>query len=381
MEQRKNGFRGSPLLLLLGLCSCFLVLLLLMGILKWSGNPSKKGGFEKINYAIGQKYDMLMTNQVSDALDGVLSVDKVYWIGKDEMVAPEPNQECYGEAESAAELAWLLEDPKVLKLLDGQTLYFNTDVQIIPGTKVRYYLDDTIFALVWKEARDYGAYTFAEVKVAHPSQFRRFLANGEFGSDKLFITTEMAASVNAVVASSGDFYRFRQAGVLVYDGIVRRVTNWLVDTCYIDEDGNMLFTPARQAMTMEEAQAFVDENKINFSIAFGPIIVRDGQLTVPGDYAVGEINDEFSRSALLQMDKLHYMVMTVNSEPRLNYVPPLYRFAVHVQNTGCKNAYTLDGGQTAVIAMNDELINSVMYGYQRKISDIIYFATAIPDGG
>ena len=43
--------------------------------------------------------------------------------------------------------------------------------------------------------------------------------------------------------------------------------------------------------------------------------------------------------------------------------------------------YTLDGGQTAVIAMNDKLINSVLFGFQRKISDIIYFATAVPDGG
>jgi len=30
--------------------------------------------------------------------------------------------------------------------------------------------------------------------------------------------------------------------------------------------------------------------------------------------------------------------------------------------------------------MNDRLINNVVYGYQRDISDIIYFATAIPDG-
>lgn len=373
---------GNPMAAtILGLCSCALAAVLLIGIVRWSGNPTKKGGAEKLNYAIGQKYDMLMTNQVSDALDGVLAVDKVYWIGRDEMVAPKPNPECYGEADSAADLAWLLEDPRALKLLDGQKMYFSTETKLQPGTKVRYYLDDTILAIVWKEGRDYGSYTYAEVKIAHPSQFRRFLANGEFGSDKLFITTEMAASVNAVVASSGDFYRFRQAGVLVYDGIVRRVNNWLVDTCYIDNNGDMLFTDSHTSMTPEEAQQFVDDNDINFSVAFGPILIRDEKLVIPGAYSLGEINEEYSRSALLQMDKLHYIVMTVNTEGQFAYVPTLYRFAYNVQLTGCKQAYTLDGGQTAVIAMNDELINSVMYGYQRKISDIIYFATAIPDGG
>jgi exopolysaccharide biosynthesis protein len=43
-------------------------------------------------------------------------------------------------------------------------------------------------------------------------------------------------------------------------------------------------------------------------------------------------------------------------------------------------AYALDGGQTTVITMDGELINSVDYGFQRQISDIIYFATALPDG-
>ena len=31
--------------------------------------------------------------------------------------------------------------------------------------------------------------------------------------------------------------------------------------------------------------------------------------------------------------------------------------------------------------MNDKLINAVHFGTQRQISDIIYFATALQDGG
>ena len=45
-----------------------------------------------------------------------------------------------------------------------------------------------------------------------------------------------------------------------------------------------------------------------------------------------------------------------------------------------RNAYTLDGGQTGAIIMNDKLINRPDWGFQRHISDIFYFATAIPDG-
>jgi hypothetical protein len=48
-------------------------------------------------------------------------------------------------------------------------------------------------------------------------------------------------------------------------------------------------------------------------------------------------------------------------------------------NFGVKHGYTLDGGQTAVVVMNDKVINRVVYNAQRKVSDIIYFATAVPD--
>lgn len=361
------------------LLSCALTAVLLSGMLLWIGNPARKAASDTGDYALAQKYDMYVNNQVSDALDGILAVKKVYWIARDELVAPKPNPACYGESDDPSELGWLLD--AAAELLDGQATYFSTEIQLLPGTKVMYYLDDTIFAVTWKEGRDYGAYTFSEIKIAHPSQFRRFLASGEYGSDKLFITTEMAASVNAVVASSGDFYRFRQAGVLVYDGVARRVTNWMVDTCYIDNEGDMHFTGVRDPMTLEEAQQYVDDNDINFSLAFGPVLIRDGAVCTPSNYSIGEINDEYSRAALCQMGRLHYLLATVNAERGYNYVPTIHRFAANLQQTGCYQAYALDGGQTAVIAMNNQLINSVLFGYQRRISDIIYFATAIPNGG
>ena len=48
--------------------------------------------------------------------------------------------------------------------------------------------------------------------------------------------------------------------------------------------------------------------------------------------------------------------------------------------TGCDQAYALDGGQTTTIVLNNEVFNHVNYGSERKISDIIYFATAVPEG-
>lgn len=326
------------------------------------------------------RFDMYMTNEISNALDGVLSVEKVYWLSDSDLVAPEPDQANYGEADDATSLQWLLDEAE--DILNGQDTLFTTETPVWNGSDVMYYLDETIFAVTWKQMIDGCIYTFSEVKIADASQFRRFLAGGEYGSDKQYTTTEMAASVNAVLASSGDFYKHRRAGIIVYDGVVQRVENSAyVDTCFIDDKGDLLFVYRGEITDMETAQKFVDENNIRFSVAFGPILVDNGERCEPWDYALGEVNDPFPRAALCQRGELHYVIVVCNREAGYNEMQTIHSFARRVAELGCDKAYTLDGGQTAVIAMNDQLINSVHFGTQRQISDIIYFATALPGGG
>ena len=329
--------------------------------------------------AISDKFDMFMTNQISDAAGDLLSIEKVYWLNDNDQVAPKPNPACYGETDDPSTLGWLLEE--AAEILDGQETLFSTDVEIMEGSTVKYYLDETIFAIVWKEAHTNTVYTHAEVKIAHPSQIRRFLAGGEYGSEKQFITTEMAQSVNAVVASSGDFYRFRNHGIIVYDGQVKRNNSQLVDTCMIDDKGDLHLIYAGQMLSVEEAQKYVDENNIRFSVAFGPILIDGGKKVAPNQYALGEIHSYFPRAALCQQGPLHYSVIICNAEGRYQFVPTLQMFTNHIAKFGFEKAYTLDGGQTAVIAMDGQLINAVHFGHQREISDIFYFATAMPEGG
>ena len=306
-------------------------------------------------------------------------VRKQYWIEEETLVAPEPNQALFGRTDDREEMAKILHDARWL--LDGQTTYFQPDQQLYGDSIVRYYLDDSIFAITWQEVHDGSIYTFSEVKVSHPSQFRRHLAGGEYGSDMQYLTTEMAAEVNAVVASAGDFYRFRDFGAVVYQGEAKRVEGTYAETCYIDSNGDMHFTYGGDVLTVADVQSFVDEHDIRFSLAFGPILVDNYEVIPHTWYGVGEINEEYARAALLQMDTLHYIVVTANTDGVTTFIPTVAKFQEVVAATGCRHAYSLDGGQTATIVMNDELVNRPVYGQQRKISDIIYFATAVPDGG
>ena len=369
---------------------------LMLGIYENVGRPKAVPQTKTADMTIMENFEAFVTGEVTDARNILLNVDrpeipeettaeeiapvrKVYWIEEGTQVAPEPDQSRFGVADDPAAFAEILEDAKWV--LDGQTTYFQPDQKLYEDSVVRFYLDDSIFAITWQEVHDGSVYTFSEVKVSHPSQFRRHLAGGEYGSDMQYLTTEMAASVNAVVASAGDFYRFRDFGAVVYEGEAKRVEGTYAETCYIDANGDMHFTYGGDVLTVEDVQKFVDENDIQFSLAFGPILVDNYELVEHTWYGVGEINEGYARAALCQMGELHYIVVAANTTGPYQDIPTVETFARNIAATGCKMAYCLDGGQTATIVMNDDLMNRPVYGQQRKISDIIYFATAIPDGG
>ena len=400
-EQKKPGKGMLIFFIILGIVvipvSSFLTVSLMGSIWKNVGNPKPAVQTKVADMQILEFFDSAVSKQIMAVRKSMVPVDipefteetvpvteetlppvrKQYWIEEGTLVAPEPNQSLFGRTDDPEVMAQVLHDARWL--LDGQSTYFQPDRQLYEDSIVRYYLDDSIFAITWKETYDGAVYTFAEIKVSHPSQFRRHLAGGEYGSNMQYLTTEMAAEVNAVVASAGDFYRFRDFGAVVYQGQAKRVEGTYAETCYIDANGDMHFTYGGDVLRVSEVQEFVDEHDIEFSLAFGPILVDDYEVIPHTWYGVGEIKDEYARAALLQMDTLHYIVVTANTDGITEKVPTVARFQEIIAATGCRHAYCLDGGQTATIVMNDELVNRPVKGQQRKISDIIYFATAVPE--
>ena len=328
-------------------------------------------------------FENMMTKKMGDIVEidcgdvVFASTKREYTLSDQDLVAPSPNRDLYVTVDSPMEVAPVLEE--AMDWFEIPETLFTTETEIIEGTKIRYYMDDTIFVVVWKQAIGNCVYTFSEVQLADASQFRRFLADGKYGASAEYTTQEMATSVNAVMASSADYYGYRGTGVCVNEGIVYRSDARLLDTCFIDENGDLLFARREEFSGAEDIQRYVDENNVRFSLSFGPIMIEDGEYAVPSYYHVGEIHDEYSRAALCQMGPLHYVIVASNYEGNYQTVHTMGEFTRNLMALGITRAYALDGGQTATIVMNNEVINRVSYGAQRNISDIIYFATAIPE--
>lgn len=308
-------------------------------------------------------------------------IQKIYTIEEAATAGRIPDQSGFITTSDPAEVRRLLSQPKAQLLMKGQQTVWNENIEFIPGTQIRCYLDESILAIEWQEGEANMVGTFSEVFVADGSQIRRKIAGDEFGSMEFEYATQFAADTNAVIAVGGDLYNHdRRCGIMVYNRDIYRFDPTTADTCYITTAGDMLFSYRDQFETQEQAQQFVDENDVLFSLCFGPVMIDDGEDVTPDSYAWGEINDTYARAALGMMGEHHYLTMNLNCGTGAYYGYATLRQAADAMvERGCVKAYTLDGGQTCCTVVNGELVSPVQFGYERGVSDILYFATSVPE--
>jgi exopolysaccharide biosynthesis protein len=238
------------------------------------------------------------------------------------------------------------------------------------------YADETIQVMVESREIDGMTVHIANVKISDPSQLRTAIAGKKVSSDKTAAVAAMAKANNTVIAMNGDYYgqlpekklfEFRMGQK------IRSKTNKIKDTLIIDKDGDFhLFVKSKGLAD------FAKQNKdeIVNAFMFGPALVIDGEIQkIDSEYAYAPVYKN-PRSAIGQTGKLSYVMVLVEG-PEDNSGATQQEMAQIMYDLGCVQAYNLDGGQSATVFMDGQVINHVK---QRQTSDIIYFATAIPNG-
>ena len=369
-----------------------------LGVLAWTlqnVHPDTSGTTESArslgNTNLVSRLDTGLNNAKANALSDIAYIPKHYTIPEGETVAPRPQEANFGSVspENAANVMDVIQLARNSGLLEGQEVIFRTDLNFEPNTNIQYYYDETILTIIWKELIDGNTVTCCEVKVADASQFRRKLVDDTFGSPRKLFATSIAASVNSVVAMNADFYMFRDFGIVVYDRELYRFSEDTytgsykkyncTDTMFVNEEGDFVFWHRLQEATPEQMRAFIEDNDILFSIAFGPILVENGELTPCDWYPAGEIDRGYSRAGIGQKDHLHYFYMSLNHSAHKEARWTVNQFGQRMFERGLQQAYCLDGGQTSEIVWRGAPFNYIDFGGEREVSDIMYFATAIPE--
>ena len=325
-----------------------------------------------------------------------VSAEGVQALPEDATSGPMPNPACYGTVslDNASEVMAVIRRARESGLLaPDEAVAFDPNADFYRGLysrDIEYYLDDTILVILWKEEIDGKSCTFTEVKIADPSQFRRKLAEDSFDAEHEYLASMLASETNAVVAMNADYYKHRKYGMLAYNRELYRFNTDFyaktyfqyncIDTLFVTASGDFLYKRLGEENTPESIRSFMEENDILFSVAFGPVLVENGQPVPCGWYPVGEVDQGYSRAGIGQMAPLHYLYMSLNHgshEARWTVT----QFAEHFAEKPVLTAYCLDGGQTGEVVFRGQPYNYIDFGAERYVSDILYFVTALPSAG
>ncbi len=370
---------------LLGTLSLLLavVLLLFVSLNVHPGSEASSSAANSAKSDLVGRLNVYMNNAASDALGELAYIKKQYTIDYSATSAPKPDESrfvTYG-IDEADKVMDVIEQARTFGLLDGQDVIFDPSVEFYWDSDIRCYCDETILAICWKEKINDRVCSFVEVKLADGSQIRRKLVNDTFGSNEKAVASELSRSANAVIAMNADYYKYRDLGVCVYQGQLCRYET-SCDVLFIDSNGDFRMLRASELGSREDVEQYIADNNIQFSMSFGPILVRNGELQqLTGSYAggIGEMYEQYSRSGIGQYDKLHYLIATVNHSQDGTPRATVNQFAEIIYGKGVQNAYNFDGGQTSEVLINNERYNYVDWDNEREVSDILYFATAIPE--
>ncbi len=216
------------------------------------------------------------------------------------------------------------------------------------------------------EGADLVTYYVADIYIRHIECFRTAFAGDAFSKNVSEPILDIASRHNALLAVSGDYYG-RGNGPVIRNGELYRDTVGSSDVCVLYRDGTV--------QTFSKGQ-FVAETELARGAwqawCFGPsLLTSDG--TAKTDFnSTAYLSGEHPRCALGYYEPGHYALVVVDGRrDGHSRGVTLSELSELMQSLGCTAAYNLDGGRSAQMVMDDDIVN-LPYKDGRDISDILY---------
>lgn len=236
------------------------------------------------------------------------------------------------------------------------------------------YDDGTLAVRVETAAVDEVQVYYIYVTIADKTQLRTATA-GKPQSKTTATVAAMAAQNNAVLAFNGDYYNYRDTGVVFRSGQrIRFNVRAGMDMCIIDENGDVVIIESPTKTKIENFQA---EHTIVEAFSFGPALIKDGerlQFKYAEKISCGYPTPD-ERLVFCQLEdaegRNQYLFIACD-DPGLS----VRRMTDLAEEKGALQAYNLDGGHSTSVYLCGNRINKIPK--DRAVGDIIYFATLVP---
>ncbi|WP_338555347.1 phosphodiester glycosidase family protein [Paenibacillus sp. KS-LC4] len=222
---------------------------------------------------------------------------------------------------------------------------------------------------------DLITYFVADVKVKDASSLRSAFAENSFGTNIIENTSVIASSNNAIFAINGDYYGFRDDGVIIRNGTVYR-DDPVREALALFDDGTL--------QTYDETEISSSDllaGGVTNTFSFGPILIQDGKIT--SDFSSVKIDTNFGnrsiqnanpRTAIGMIAPNHYVFVVVDGRKEgYSRGMTLTELADVMAGLGATEAYNLDGGGSSTMYFMGRVVNNPLgKNQERGVSDILY---------
>lgn len=258
-------------------------------------------------------------------------------------------------------------EPSQSEETDESSTYNNSNATITSNS----YKDDNISIEITTSRKNNTTYYVADISLSSAKYLKTALANNTYGRNIKDTTSSIAENNNAIFAINGDYYGFRDYGYVIRNGVLYRDTpNDGNDALVIDENGDFSIVNESEISAKE-----LLDNGAWQVLSFGPGLIENGEITVGENEEVSQAKNSNPRTAIGQVDELHYIIVVADGRTSESEGLSLYELSQIMKDYNCTNAYNLDGGGSSTMYFNGEVVNNPTDGRgsgERSVSDIVY---------
>ncbi|MFH0993714.1 MAG: phosphodiester glycosidase family protein [bacterium] len=236
------------------------------------------------------------------------------------------------------------------------------------GTVIGTYFSDTVLMTVYQIRASNSDVFVVDVVVESAYEILTALAFNTFGGVNITQkVSEMATAHNAIFAINSDYASHYSSGFVIRNGSILRATVSNRNAIALMADG----TVTTFAETDRTVQSVFDDGAWQLW-SFGPVLVKDG-------ISVADVHDGLDRdavnnprSAFGAVGTNHFMFVCVDGRTDASHGADIEELATIMLSLNCVQAYNFDGGGSATMWFDGEVINHPSEGSERKVGDCVY---------
>jgi exopolysaccharide biosynthesis protein len=220
-------------------------------------------------------------------------------------------------------------------------------------------------------------YYVADVVLDDATTLQSAFANNSFGENITETTSAIAEANNAVFAINGDYYGFRDTGIVIRNGVVFRDEGARQGLAFYRDGTAKVYDE-----TATTAEQLIADGVWN-TLSFGPSLLDNGEVApgiedveVDTNFGNHSIQGEQPRTAVGIIDENHLVFVVVDGRsPGYSAGVTMTGLADIMQGLGATTAYNIDGGGSSTMYFNGSLVNNPLgENKERGTSDILYIA-------